>query len=222
MSWFTHFLSSSIGKKVQMAVTGILLGLFLIVHLIGNLFLFAGPEAFNAYVSTLDVVKPFIRVIEVILALIFLGHIINALLTTLENRRSNPGKYEVNRAQETSSFFSRTMGWTGSILFIFLVVHLSTIWWRFQLQHEGGQFYGIVMGDEVGFGNLIVTILYAVAMLLLGFHLRHGFLSAFQTLGIRYTKYGKLLEWIAVIFWLIIPLGFISIPIYFGFMKGGF
>lgn len=205
-----------------MAVTGILLCLFLIIHLVGNLFLFAGPEAFNSYVSTLDVIKPLIRVIEVLLALIFIGHIINALRTTLENRRSNPGKYDVSKAGETSTISSRTMGWTGSVLFIFLVVHLSTIWWRFQFLHEEGQYFGVVMGNEVGFGNIAVTLLYAVAMFLLGFHLRHGFLSAFQTFGLRYNKYGQFLEWIAILFWLIIPLGFLSIPIYFGFMKGGF
>jgi succinate dehydrogenase / fumarate reductase cytochrome b subunit len=222
MNWFLRFVNSSIGKKLFMATTGLLLCLYLIIHLFGNLFLYQGAEAFNTYVETLSAVKPLVRVIEVILALIFLIHILNSLWLTLENRRATPTKYRLLKAGETSSLFSRTMGLTGSILFIFLAVHLQTFWYRFQAEHEGGRFYEIVTGDAVGFGNPFVTGLYIVAMILLGFHLRHGFLSAFQTFGIRYNKYGKLLEALAVVFWFGIPLGFLTIPIYFGVLKGGF
>ncbi len=222
MNWFFNFFGSSIGKKIQMALTGLMLCAFLIIHLIGNLVLFAGSEAFNGYVGALSSLKPVVRAIEVILALIFIGHVINAIRLTLENWRSTEKKYKVNGAGETSSLPSRTMGVTGSIIFIFLVVHLSTIWWQFQVQHGGGNFYDIVMSTNIGFGNVLVTILYIVAMFLLGFHLRHGFQSAFQTFGIRYNKYGTFIEWVSAIFWLLIPLGFVSIPIYFGLLKGGF
>lgn len=222
MNWFINFLGSSIGKKIQMAVTGLLLCSFLIIHLIGNLVLYAGPEAFNGYVGALSGLKPVVRVIEVILTLIFIGHIFNAIRLTFENWRSTEKKYEVSGAGATSSLSSRFMGITGSIIFIFLVVHLSSIWWQFQLQHEGGRFYDIVMSTGIGFGNIFITLLYIVAMFLLGFHLRHGFQSAFQTFGIRYNKYGKFIVWVSAIFWLLIPLGFVSIPIYFGLLKGGF
>ncbi len=114
------------------------------------------------------------------------------------------------------------MGLTGSIIFIFLIVHLQTFWYQFQVQHDGGQFFNIVIDQKIGFGNIFVTLLYCLAMVLLSFHLRHGFQSTFQTFGVRYNKYGKFIEWISVFFWLIIPLGFLSIPIYFGFIKGGF
>ncbi|NOZ03814.1 MAG: succinate dehydrogenase cytochrome b subunit [FCB group bacterium] len=222
MNWFFRFMNSSVGKKIIMATTGLLLCSFLIIHLFGNLFLYGGPELFNTYVERLASVKPLIRVIEVLLALIFLFHILNSLWLTLGNRKANPVKYDVNRTRDNSSFFSRYMGITGSIIFIFLAVHLSTFWYKFQIDHEGGQFYRIVTGNTVGFNNPYITGLYILAMILLGFHLRHGFQSAFQTFGIRYNKYGKLIEAIAVLFWFAIPLGFVLIPIYFGLLKGGF
>jgi len=222
MNWFTKFTNSSIGKKIFMAVSGLFLSLFLIIHLIGNLTLFGGPEFFNSYVSTLSALKPLVRFIEAILVLIFLVHIINGIRITIENRKATPEKYLADKANENSSFFSRNMGLTGSIIFIFLIVHLQTFWYQFQVQHDGGQFFNIVIDQKIGFGNIFVTLLYCLAMVLLSFHLRHGFQSTFQTFGVRYNKYGKFIEWISVFFWLIIPLGFLSIPIYFGFIKGGF
>ncbi|NOZ75124.1 MAG: succinate dehydrogenase cytochrome b subunit [FCB group bacterium] len=223
MNWFFQFINSSVGKKITMATTGLLLCLYLVIHLLGNLFLFAGPEAFNAYVEGLSSLKPLVRFIEVILTLIFLGHILNALQLTLNNRKSSgETSYTRYEANSVSAVSSRFMGVTGSIIFIFLVVHLQTIWFTFQTHHEEGQFYQVVTGNEIGFGNPVYAIFYLVAVFLLGFHLRHGFQSAFQTFGIRYNKYGKLIEAIAVLFWLIIPVGFATIPIYFGFLKGGF
>jgi succinate dehydrogenase / fumarate reductase cytochrome b subunit len=140
----------------------------------------------------------------------------------LENRSATPQKYKVNSAGENSSFFSRNMFIVGSILFIFLITHLSTFWYIFQNQHDEGNFYNIVMGNTVGFGNPIITTLYCIAMILLGFHLRHGFQSAFQTFGVRHNKYSGLIETIAILFWLIIPLGFLSIAVWFGIVGGGY
>jgi len=204
-----------------MALTGILLCLFLIIHVAGNLTLFVGQEAFNAYVETLSKVKPLVRIIEVILALIFIGHIINAVILTIQNRRSTAEKYLINKAGENSTLSSRTMFVTGSVIFLFLILHLGTIWRQFQIHHEGGQFYSIVMSSQYGFGSIIFTILYLAGMFLLGFHLRHGFQSAFQTFGWNHSKYKPLISCISVLFWLIIPLAFATIPIYFGLLGGG-
>ncbi len=222
MNWFFEFTNSSVGKKITMATTGILLCLYLIIHLFGNLFLYAGPEAFNLYVERLSSIKPVVRVIEVILVLIFLGHIVNGVQLIFRNRASAGKAYVQYKANDVSPLTSRWMGTTGSIIFIFLVIHLQTIWWNYQTHHEAGRFYSVITGNEVGFGNPYYAIFYLIAMFLLGFHLRHGFQSAFQTFGIRYTKYEKLLNAIAVFFWLIIPVCFATIPIYFGFLKGGF
>jgi len=221
MSWFTSFLNSSIGKKIVMATSGLLLCLFLIVHLGGNLMLFGGPDVFNNYVLTLTAFKPLVRVIEVLLVIIFGAHIVNGLRLTIENKKAGGASYQLNRKNENSTPSSRTMAITGTILFVFLIVHLGTIWYNFQIEHSGGQFFKIITGSNVGLGNIFVSILYGVSMVLLGFHLRHGFQSAFQTFGIRYNRYGKIIQMISVIFWFVIPAGFLTIVIYFGFMGGG-
>lgn len=199
-----------------MATTGLLLCLYLVIHFVGNLMLFGGEDTFNAYVDTLATIKPLVRVIEVLLALIFIGHIFFGVKLSAENKKASPYKYALNKAGENSTIFSRSMGITGSLLFIFLITHLSTIWYWFQAEHSSTNFYEIVVGDTVGFGNPIITAMYSVAMILLGFHLYHGFQSAFQTFGLRYNKYSRLIEVIAVLFWFIIPAGFFTIAFYFG------
>jgi succinate dehydrogenase / fumarate reductase cytochrome b subunit len=94
------------------------------------------------------------------------------------------------------------------------------VWYNFQIEHESDRFFAIITGSRIGLENTLIAVLYGVAMIILGFHLRHGFQSAFQTFGLRYNRYGKLIEIISVLFWLIIPAGFLSIVIYFGFMEG--
>jgi len=113
------------------------------------------------------------------------------------------------------------MAISGTILLVFLITHLSTVWYNFQLEHDDGRFFAIITGANIGLGNILVALLYGVTMVILGFHLRHGFQSAFQTFGVRYNRYGKLIEIVSVLFWFIIPAGFLSIVIYFGFMGGG-
>ncbi len=220
MSWFKSFLNSSIGKKTVMATTGLLLCLYLVVHLGGNLLLYAGPDVFNGYVKNLTAFKPLIRVIEVVLVIIFGAHIVNGLRLAIENKKAGGTSYQLNRKNENSTPSSRTMAITGSVLLLFLIVHLATIWYNFQIEHSGGQFFNIITGSDVGLGNMFIAVLYGVAMVLMGFHLKHGFQSAFQTFGIRFNRHGKLIEMVSILFWLIIPAGFLSIVIYFGFMGG--
>jgi succinate dehydrogenase / fumarate reductase cytochrome b subunit len=223
MSWFFKFTGSSIGKKVIMAITGSFLIIFLIIHLIGNLTLFLGPEAFNAYVSTLDVVKPLIRVIELVLLAAFILHIFSGLRLWIENKMANPKKYAINVGIDNSTIFSRTMFVTGSIIFIFLVLHLATLFYRFNFYDPEGfasqhQYFEIV----VSFLTMPwYSILYIVAVFLLGFHLNHGFQSAFQTFGLTHKKYTPFIEKLGTFFAIIMALGFASMPIYFLFFYGG-
>ena len=218
MNWLTTFMSSSIGKKFTMGISGLLLCLFITQHLVGNLLLFGGEELFNSYVKTLTQFKPFVRIIEVILSGIFLSHIISGIRLTLDNRRSNSPHYNTKFGSETSSFSSRTMAITGSAVFIFVIMHLSTIWYKFQLIYDNGSYYQIILGDEVGFGNPIYASFYVVAMILMGVHLKHGFQSAFQTFGISDSRYKVLIEKISMFFWLVIPAGFTWIALWFGFI----
>ena len=223
MSWFFKFTGSSIGKKFIMAVTGSFLIIFLIIHLVGNLTLFLGPEAFNGYVSTLDVVKPLIRVIELVLLAAFIFHIFNGFRLWIENKKANPKKYAINVGSDNSTVFSRTMFLTGSIVFIFLVLHLATFFYRFNFYDPEGfanqhQYFEIV----VSFLTMPwYSILYIVAVILLGFHLNHGFQSAFQTFGLTHKKYTPIVEKLGTLYAIVMAVGFASMPIYFLFFYGG-
>jgi succinate dehydrogenase / fumarate reductase cytochrome b subunit len=223
MGWFLKFINSSVGKKFVMAVTGLFLIVFLIVHLIGNITLFFGAETFNAYVLTLDVIKPLIRVIELVLLSAFILHIFNGLKLWLENKKARSVSYKINGSPENSSLFSRFMVETGSIVFIFLVLHLATFFWRFNV-HDPEEladhhlYYDIVISF---FQIPWYSIFYIIAVLLLGFHLNHGFQSAFQTFGWNHKKYFPLIKKLGTLYAIIMAIGFASMPVYFFFFYGG-
>lgn len=219
MDWLLKSLSSSIGKKFIMALTGLSLILFLSVHLINNLFLFFGKEGFNMLVSSLDAVKPLVRVAESILVLLFFFHIYNGIKLWWENRKANPDKYAVNASKDNSTFYSRTMPWTGGILLVFLITHLSTLWVQFNFGMDGTHEYYEVIRQL--FSAIIPVVLYAITMIVLGFHLNHGFQSAFQTFGWQHKKYTPLVEAIGTLVSVIYAVGFSSIPIYFFILSLG-
>ena len=223
MASFMKFLNSSIGKKLMMAVTGSFLLIFLVIHLVGNITLFFGPTTFNGYVGALDVVKPLIRVIEVVLLAAFVIHIYNGLKLWIENKRARGIKYQVNGSSDNSDVFSRTMFLTGSIIFIFLVTHLGTFFWRFNVYDPMGfatihEYFEVVV---YFFGIWWYVLLYVIAMVLLGFHLNHGFQSAFQTFGWNHKKYFPFIQKLGTIYAVIMAIGFASMPLYFFFFYGG-
>lgn len=223
MGWFITFANSSLGKKFIMALTGSFLIIFLIIHLIGNITLYFGPDAFNGYVKTLDVIKPLIRVIELVLLSAFVFHIFNGVRLWWENKQARPVNYKVNGSPENTSLFSRTMFVSGSIIFIFLVLHLGTFFWRFNVHDpqqlaDTHQYFEIVVGF---FQIWWYVLLYIIAMVLLGFHLNHGFQSAFQTFGWNHKKYTPLIKKIGTAYAIIMAAGFASMPIYFFFFYGG-
>ncbi|MBK7105355.1 MAG: succinate dehydrogenase cytochrome b subunit [Ignavibacteriae bacterium] len=216
MSWLLDRLNSSIGKKIIMAVTGLSLMLFLVVHLINNLLLFAGPELFNKNVEQLESIKPLIRIVEIILLAIFVLHIYNALKLYFENKKAKPLKYAVDASSQNSTFYSRYMTVTGLFIFAFLVIHLSTFWKSFNFDAHNLNvefpFYTIV---QEAFANPIIAIFYFVAMVTLGIHLNHAFQSAFQTFGLRHTKYTSLIEKFGTIIAIAMTIGFAAIPVFF-------
>lgn len=223
MNWFFKFINSSIGKKITMAVTGSFLLIFLIVHLIGNITLYFGAEAFNGYVKTLDVIKPLIRVIEVVLLTAFVLHIFNGVLLWYENKKARPIRYKVNGSSQNSTVFSRWTFVTGLVIFIFLVLHLATFFWRFNFYDPSGLadshlYYDIVISF---FSYWWYSLLYVVAVLMLGFHLNHGFQSVFQTFGWNHNKYTPFIKRLGTLYAIIMAVGFASMPIYFFFFYGG-
>ena len=221
MTNLKSFLSSTIGKKVLVAITGILFCLFLLFHLVNNLVIYTGEENFNYLVSSLEKIKPLIRLLEVVLLTILVVHISNSVYLSIQSRKSGNQTSLSNVKKPNAPLSSRTMLFTGSVLFIFIVVHLSTFWFNFQLTDDHDAYYNMVTNSAIGFGNIFITILYLVAMVILGFHLKHGFSSAIQTLGIKDTSIGKVVSTIGIVFWLFIPAGFFSIAFWFGILNGG-
>ena len=209
------FYNSSIGKKVFMSLTGLFLCTYLIVHLGGNLLLLRddGGRLFDMYAEFMSS-NPIIRTIEVVLFASFLVHILSGLFVWLKNRRSRPEKYEVYKISDTVPLASRNTMLTGSIVFIFLVIHLRDFWVPTRFGTEAHSMYQTV---RQAFQSPLYDVFYVVAVVLLAYHLRHGFQSAFQTLGLRGKRYEGFLDLVAMIFWLVIPLGFAAIPTYIYF-----
>lgn len=221
MSSFKLFISSTIGKKVLVATTGLLFCFFLLFHLLNNLVIYTGAENFNFLVGSLEKIKPLIRILEVALAGILLVHIVNSVTLAIQSKKSGNITTKSEAKKHNATLSSRTMLFTGSILFIFIATHLSTFWYNFQTNDDHSAYYEIVTSSSIGFGNIFITILYLVAMVLLGFHLKHGFNSALQTFGIKNTSIGKMLSLVSVVFWLFVPAGFFSIAFWFGILNGG-
>ncbi len=196
--------------------------LFLIVHLTANSFLLFGDgELFNRTAAFMGS-NPIMKIIEPILALGFILHIFYASFITLKNQFARPIKYKVIDRQQSSSLASRNMYILGSLILIFLVIHLANFFWKIKfgtvdtIIYDGTEFHNIyAMISSLFINYLWYDILYVLGAILLGFHLSHGFWSAFQTIGFNNDKWLKRLKIIANIFAIIIGVGFAIIPIYF-------
>jgi succinate dehydrogenase / fumarate reductase, cytochrome b subunit len=217
MNSILSFYYSSIGKKVLMSLTGLFLITFLVEHLVGNLLLFAidGGKMYEAYGEFL-VSNPVIRFIEIFLFLGMIGHAILGVILWIKNRMTRPVKYKFFRLKDNSPFASRTTIWTGSVIGIFLYIHLTSFFIPSRFASEKVSNYELVMQ---AFSNPWYDVFYLVAFLVLGYHLRHGFQSAFQTLGLRNKTYTPFLDMLAFIVWFLIPLGYAAIPVYFFFYQ---
>ena len=213
MTMLTTFFTSSVGRKLTMGLTGFFLCSFLIVHLYINLFLFQhdGGKAFDTYAEFMAT-YPLIRPMEIVL---FAGFLLHGFLGTflwLANRRARPVKYAVYAPGESSTLASRIAFISGAGVLVFLVVHVNTFFVKSRFFPEGETMYDLV---RAAFRNPWYVGFYMVALVFLAYHLKHGFQSAFQTFGLRNKKYEKLIDGVAVLFWLVIPAAFAAIPIYF-------
>jgi succinate dehydrogenase / fumarate reductase, cytochrome b subunit len=220
MNWFTNFFSSTIGRKFLMALTGLFLILFLVVHLAGNLQLMYADEgrAFNVYAQFMTS-NPVIKTISIVNYIIIIVHIVWAIILTIRNRKARGSEgYAVSR--NSSHWTSRNMGILGTLIFIFLVIHLRSFWYE---MHWGGIPTKNYDGEEIkdlyavvnfAYGNVWFVIFYVASMAFLAFHLFHGFASAFQTLGLNHVKYNGVIKFVGVAFAIIVPALFALIPIY--------
>jgi succinate dehydrogenase / fumarate reductase cytochrome b subunit len=217
MNAFFTFINSSVGKKLLMSLTGIFLSVFLIVHLAGNMLVLRsdGGEMFNAYAHFMGG-NALIRTLEIGLFLLILIHILNGLRIWYQNRKARGKKYEVYKLEENTTLQSRMMAVSASLVLLFLVVHLNKFWVPARL--EGEQDMATLVLTT--FRDPFYVVFYLVALVILAYHLRHGFQSAFQTLGWKTKRYNGIIEFIAVLFWLVIPIGFAIIPLYIYFYGG--
>lgn len=209
MNWLVKTFSSSIGKKQIQAVTGLLFCLFVAVHLMGNLTIYAGKESFLSYVDHLHSVEALVTVAEFGLIFFAVLHIGMGLYLFLENRRARPVAYAVDKSAGGRTIGSRTAPYTGAFILVFVIFHL--IRFRFVDKLTINDFT-ILSNTFAEFG--FWTLFYIVGVIVVAVHVSHGFWSGFQTLGLNHPKYMPLVERVGIIFSLIIGIGFSSIPVF--------
>ncbi|HJM56394.1 MAG TPA: succinate dehydrogenase cytochrome b subunit [Planctomycetota bacterium] len=210
-SWIGRFLSSSVGKKTVLAVTGLSLVGFLVAHLLGNFSLYTGGiEGFNEYAAALEDLGGLLMAAEVGLFALFVIHMGLALRIVRENRLARQEAYRVNATMGSSTAASRSMAITGLIVLLFLIVHIID----FRVP--------TLLGDMDNLGEAVVqrlaspvgATIYLLGILALGLHLRHAIQSALQTLGIQHPNWSPFLRAGAMALAAALALGFASFPIY--------
>ncbi len=231
MKW-SEFFTSSIGKKLVMALTGVFLISFLVVHAGINACIFAdlfdpndNGEMFNraAHFMGSSVV---IRIMEVGLFIGFIIHIVQGFAVEAKNLGRRGKGYQVNLGNKGSKWYSRTMGLFGTLLFLFLVMHISQFWYASRIAHDLPEAsYDPLQHDlfsrmvEV-FSHPFIVVLYVLGCFSLAWHLMHGFQSAFRTLGVHNNRYLHLIRGFGIGFSILIPVLFALMPvsIYFGWI----
>jgi succinate dehydrogenase / fumarate reductase cytochrome b subunit len=205
-----------IGKKLVVVVTGVMLVVYVIGHLLGNLQIYLGAEQLNAYARFLHSHIALLWTARVVLGAAVVLHIWSSFLLWLDKRRARPIGY-VKKDDVPASYASRTMMWSGPIIAAFVVfhiLHLTTGSVGLGVQEpENGQFFAY-QNVIAGFQHPAVSIAYIVAIVLLTMHLYHGMWSMFQSLGISHPRYTPLVKWAAHVVAVLLAAGYISIPLY--------
>ncbi len=219
---FIRALSTTVGQKLVMGATGLLLCGFLTVHLAGNLLLFQGAEHYNRYAHKLHE-NELLPVAEAGLLVLFVLHIILAFTTTGTNTVARPVGYREKQSKLSGGLLLQPHNYmflTGVIVLGFLLLHLSDMRlaeWEFRLKHDPAATPAEnalrVLKDPIS------AIVYILGSLVLGFHLLHGFQSAFRSLGLNHPKYTPLITKLGIVFAIAIGLGFASLPFAFFFIK---
>ena len=204
------FYRTAVGKKVVVAATGIVLALFLLVHMLGNLQLFSGPDSLNGYSRFLHSKPVFVAVVRLVIAAAFVLHVTATLQLFFQNRAARPQGYRMRHYEEVD-LSSSTMIWTGPLVLAFLVYHL--LHFTFGSAHPNFQRGDVYHNVVAGFSNWWVAGTYILANLFVVLHLSHGLWSWFQTLGLAHPRYNHWRKWFAYLVALSIGLGNISMPV---------
>jgi succinate dehydrogenase / fumarate reductase cytochrome b subunit len=217
---------SSILRKQIVALTGIALIGFVIVHMSGNLLIFFGPEAFNHYSEKLREMGAALWAARAVLLVAFIVHIWLTVSIVLHNRSARGSRYEVkSHKRDDAGFARKTMIYTGLIVLVFVVLHLMDFTFPLKegprtmipgIDDENLQLYGLVWAS---FLKPWRAILYILAMILVGLHLSHGLQSLVQTLGFRHEKYTPMIQKASIALGIIIAVGFSMVPIYINIVR---
>ena len=230
MNWLTTYLTSSIGRKLTMSLTGLFMILFLVVHLIGNLQLLKsdGGEAFNKYAYFMTHF-PLIKIISYGLYFFILAHTVQGLMLWQANRAAKGTTYAVSPSVPTVTWASKNMALLGTMIFAFLLIHMGDFWWKMHRDQLSMRLYdnfndGQPIADlyercAAAFSVPYVVVFYILGQIVLAFHLWHGFQSAFQTLGVNHPKYSPSIKFIGRAFSIVVPALFAIIPIGMYLMK---
>jgi succinate dehydrogenase / fumarate reductase cytochrome b subunit len=204
------FYSTSLGKKMVMAVTGLILFGYVVAHMFGNLQVFMGATQINTYAAFLKANAGLLWTVRIVLLIAVVLHIVAAIQLTRMNQRSRPEGYHYKDVIQ-ADYAARTTRWSGVIIAVFVVYHLL----HFTTGHVHPRFDGhdVYRNLIIGFSAWPVSVFYIIAMVALGFHLWHGVWSMFQSLGMNSPKTDTIYRRFAEIATLVIVIGFISIPL---------
>lgn len=222
-----------------MAATGLFLCTFLLGHLAGNLQLFMsgieGKTQFNEYALFMTT-NPVVKILSYVTYASILFHAIDGIVLAVQNKKARPTNYAYNKPGENSSWASRNMAMLGTVLLVFIIVHMQNFWAKMHFSEMPMQTVGpdgpleipikdlhkIVMdffNPDVNSWALVVTIVYVIGQLAVAFHLSHGFASAFQSMGLNHKRYNPIIKLLGFGFSILVPALFASIPVYLFFFR---
>ena len=208
MNWFAQNISTAIGKKLLMAVTGFGFVGFILMHLAGNLTFYFGKDAFLTYVETLHTLDPIIVVVELVLLALAVIHVSTGTILFFQNRGARTTRYAVKKIAGGRTIGSRTMPYTGFLILLFVILHLSQFHF---IDHAVQTPWDAAMDT---FNSGLFALIYMAAVILVGIHIRHGFWSLFQTLGLNNEKYMPLIQTIGIVIAVAAAVGFFFVPVY--------
>jgi succinate dehydrogenase / fumarate reductase, cytochrome b subunit len=220
-----QLLQHTVGRKILMAITGQLMVLFVIVHLLGNSSIFIGPDGINAYAKHLHDLGPLVWVFRLIMLSLLTVHVVFGIQLTLENSTANPESYAVKNFKK-ANFSSQNMIWTGLLLLGFIVYHIL----QFTARVTPDIVQGVDTAGRFDVFTMVVTsfrmggiaFIYVAAMVVLFFHLSHGIQSFFQTMGWSNEKAQPSFQMVGKVLAIVFLVGYSSIPLFIfaGILKG--
>jgi len=221
MATLWRVISSSVGTKILLALSGLALAAYLVLHLIGNAFLVIGPDLLNEWGHML-ITNPLVVPAEIGLLVIFLVHVYKAVVNWWENRQARPvGYVEKKWAGHTSrkNVGSATMIWTGPVILVFVIVHVVTFKYGPYYEVPGSEVRDLARMVYESFGQPLNAGFYVAVMVLIGFHLRHGLSSAFQSLGADGPRFTPAIQLVGYLLAVVLAAGFAFIPIWVYFFR---